>query len=152
MFAALGTKLKILKNKQLKEAGVFLFLRGKSHKTIQKAARKFANEIKLNSIYKSDFLNTESSKRMIISASFEIYLKELFPDEKIIATRLEFRNDKVIGLKKNIYGMQKKRMIENMGIKEIECLYTDSYSDRPLMEVSKQICLINNGTKKKIQK
>lgn len=148
---AIGTKLKLFSNSQLKKCGVALFLKGKSEKELENAARQYADKIELNSIYKKDFLDCPKHERIIISASYEIYLKKLFPGEKIIGSRLAYKQQKVKGVERTIFGKNKTVALGELGIDEIECLYTDSFSDRPLMDIAKQVYLVNKASKKKIK-
>lgn len=148
---AVAMKLKIVGNDNLKKVGVFLFLKGRSETKIREAAKRYAKNIKLNPIYDSDFLLACPSKRIIISASFDLYLKELFPTEQIIGSTLTFKDEKVHSLGTNAYGNQKNELLKKMGVIQIDCLYTDSYSDKPLMDISKSVFLVRNGKKEKIK-
>ncbi|HET8804197.1 MAG TPA: HAD family hydrolase [Aequorivita sp.] len=151
LFVAVAMKLKIIGNDHLKKAGIFLFLKGRSETGIREAAKRYAKNIKLNPIYDSDFLLASPSKRIIISASFDLYLKELFPEEQIIGSTLHYKDGKVKGLKENAYGVQKNHMLKKLGVIEIDCLYTDSYSDKPLMDISKRVYLVRSGKKERIK-
>jgi len=44
-----------------------------------------------------------------------------------------------------MYGKQKADALKKLGIYKINTLYTDSYSDKPLMKMADQVKLINNG-------
>ena len=145
LFAAILYKIGLIHNTRLKKIGVFLFLRNKSLEEIQKKAVAYASRIKLNTVYYEHFLAVPLDKRMIISASPDIYLSTLFPEEMTTGTSLRFTNGKVAGLKQNMYGKEKVRALQRKGIYQIECLYTDSYSDKPLMVIAEQVRLVKNG-------
>jgi phosphoserine phosphatase len=147
IFAAIGTKIGAWDNSFLKRIGVRLFLKGKSEQEIERGASEYANSISLNSIYQNEFLRVPKKNRVIISASFIEYLKYIFPDENLYASRLAYADQKVIGLDINLYGQTKKDVLLSGGINSIEELYTDSFSDRPLMEISEKIFLIKGEMK-----
>lgn len=149
--AAVGSKLGLLSNHQLKKFGVYLFLKGKTQKEIEKAAKNYASKIKLNKIYSTDFISCPKQKRIIISASFEEYLKELIPGENIIGSRLAIYQKKVVGLERNMYGKEKPLALRQINVEKIACLYTDSYSDKPLMDMADQIYYVENGNKRIIK-
>lgn len=132
-------KVGIISNTQLKSVGVFLFLRNKNRNEILEKANEYAETIKLNSIYNDHFLREPKANRMVISGSLEIYLRPLFHGERIIGTTLSYKNDKVVGLKRNMFGKQKVEALYSDEIYNIERLYTDSYSDRFLMEISDKV-------------
>jgi phosphoserine phosphatase len=148
---AIGKKIKLIDNHQLKKLGIYIFLKGKTKEELKNAAESYASEIDLNTIYRTDFLNCAKQNRLIISASYEIYINELFPDETIIASRLAYKQNRVEGIKRNVFGKNKQLILREMGIQTIEWLYTDSYTDRPLMEMAEQVYLVNEGGKKKIK-
>lgn len=152
--AALCYKLGIIDNDKLKQLGVKLFLCGFGREWLEAKAREYANRIKLNQVYDQNFLSTPKESRMIVSASFEIYLEELFPDEKVIGSELVFSQGRAVGLKKNMFGEAKKKYLREEGIQYVDCLYTDSYSDLPLMEIAKKVLLVKKGEviKKSTQK
>ncbi|PKD43247.1 haloacid dehalogenase-like hydrolase [Rhodohalobacter barkolensis] len=142
--AAFIYKLGIINNDQLKKIGVSLFLSGMPVSKLKIMAKEYIGDIKLNQVYYHDFLNAPKQKRVIISASFEIYLKELFPEEIVVGSLLKIKKGTIVGLDRNMYGIRKRNYLMSIGINEIDCLYTDSYSDLPLMKMSKKIFLVKN--------
>ena len=142
---ALAYKLKLISNTQLKRIGVRLFLYHKTIEKLENSARKYAQKIRLNDIYKTHFTSTPKRERIIISASLEIYLKKIFPDENVAGSTLSFRNNRVSGLECNMYGTEKVSYLKNNGINRVEKLYTDSYSDKPLMEFSNITFIVDDG-------
>ena len=148
----LALKLRIISNFRLKQMGVFLFLRGYKVSEILDAAKIYSTQIDLNEIYTRHFLMVEPKDRFIISASFEEYLQFVFPNEKVFASSLSYRNGKALGLKSNLYGQKKKELLQQ--IEEIHSLfafYTDSYSDQPLMDISENVYLVRKGEVTKIK-
>ena len=55
------------------------------------------------------------------------------------------------GLKKNLYASAKNKELLKHGIDHIDILYTDSFSDKPLMDISDKVFLIKNGNKSLIK-
>jgi len=148
IMSAICYKLKIISNNRLKKIGLGLFLKGKDKSYIDEKAKMYAASIKLNEIYYKDYLKYPIKDRMIVSASFIEYLKPLFPNEKLLASSLLYsKSEIVIGLQDNMYADKKRVALFENGIKHIDLLYTDSYSDKALMEISDKVFLINNGVK-----
>ena len=140
-------KLKIINNDVLKSIGIIFFLYGKQKKEILKIAKEYSKNIKLNKLYYNNFMDSiNSNKVLVVSASFEEYLIHLFPQDILIASQIKYSsNGRVVGLERNIYGEKKKIALAKNNIKNIDILYTDNLSDKPLMEISKTIYLIKNG-------
>jgi phosphoserine phosphatase len=130
-------KLKAISNENFKRMGVGVFLRGRSKEFIIKCAEEYAGRIKLNKVYDNEF--KKYSKPYVISASFAEYIEPLFPGTHIIGSEIEFDNNRVKSLKKNCYGKVKCQVLRDIGINCIDILYTDSVSDLPLAQVSKEI-------------
>ncbi|MEL7221759.1 MAG: haloacid dehalogenase-like hydrolase [Bacteroidota bacterium] len=138
-------KINIINNDQLKQVGVYLFLNGKTKDAIAQAAIAYAQQMKLNDIYHNNYLSTPPDERMIISASLEEYLSVVFPQERLLGSSLKYTAGKVSGLKQNMYKQQKATALQALNILRIEKVYTDSFSDQPLMEMAKEVALIKNG-------
>lgn len=142
---AVGFKLRLWNNDRLKGLGVRLFLRGKTRVEIERAAKEYAKFIKLNGIYHDNYQAIPAEKRLVISASFEEYLIPLLGSQGVVGSLLAFKNDCVSGLQRNMYGKAKSQYLHNRGISNLDMVYTDSFSDRPLMEMAEQVVLIKNG-------
>lgn len=145
IFIGIASKFKLLNNYQLKVCGVKLFLQGKSKDLIEKAAVAYAKKIQLNNVFEEQYLCCLKNKRLIISASFEDYIKILLADEKILASQLEYKYGLVSGIKLNLFGKEKNVALLKDGVDKIDILYTDSYSDKPLMSISTKVYLVGNG-------
>ena len=133
-------KLKLISNDSLKKWGVKLFLKGVSKEKLEQKAEDYAKKIKTNTVYKEiDFKN----RVLIVSASFEEYLKPLFPaNVQIVASKLEYENNKVKGLLFNCYSKNKKTALKQLNILKINTLFTDSYSDVSLAEISEKTVVV----------
>lgn len=145
LFFALLYKAKVINNTLLKRVGVLLFLKGKTQNYLLEKAKKYAEKIPLNNIYSSYYLDVPMQKRLIVSASFDLYLIPLFPKELVIGSSLRFKDKKVVGLEKNMYGDHKRRALKQRGINKIERLFTDSFSDKSLMDISMETALVKKG-------
>jgi len=149
--AAVLFKFRFINNDRLKKTGVRLFLMGKSRKKIMAAAQSYSKKIELNKIYREHYSNLAKEEKVILSASLEEYLKFLFPGEQVYASTLNYSNDRVKGLTRNLYGDRKKRLLNSFGIDKIICLYTDSYMDEPLMRISEKVFLVKEDRKIRIK-
>ena len=144
-FLMVLTKFKLISNDALKEGGVKLFLKGKSKDEVERVAKNYAKTIKTNKVYKE---MSFEDRVLIVSASFEEYLKPLFPESvEIVASKLKYKDNKVEGVLFNCYSYKKVSVIKQKGIHFIDILYTDSYSDMPLIKISKQAFFVIDGEK-----
>ena len=50
-----------------------------------------------------------------------------------------------------MFGEEKKKYLKKMGINTIKELYTDSFTDFPLMDISENVYLVNGNKIKKIK-
>ena len=138
--AMIATKFRILSNDNLKKVGVYLFLKGKTRTEIAKIGRRYAPTIKLNQLHARVF--TSCDRPILVSAGFEEYLKPLFPDGIVVASRLQYKDEVVTGLGFNCFGAAKIPALRNAGISELDEFYTDSYSDQPVMDIAQRVFLV----------
>jgi phosphatidylglycerophosphatase C len=144
LVAGILYKSGIIQNNTRKRFGISLFLKGKSRFEIEKAAQQYAGKIELNSIYHKHFLKAEGEK-WVISASPEIYLRHLFPGEQVAGTTFVFSGDKVKGLDVNMFGPEKKKYLNEKGISLISEFYTDSLTDKPVMDIAQKVFIVKDG-------
>ena len=137
------TKFKFISNTRLKEFGIKLFLSNLTTKELEYKYDNYKNEIEYNFLFeKTDFSLNEI---YIVSASFEEYLKPIFPaNVKIIASKLKYEDSKVVGLEFNCYEKDKITALKKVSINKIDTFYTDSISDLPLVNISEKTVLIKS--------
>ena len=83
---------------------------------------------------------------IIISASPAFLLQPICSEigVRLIATRMDPHTGKIEGL--NCHGAEKvDRLLSNFPACRIDCFYTDSMSDRPLMALASKVVLIKRG-------
>ena len=71
-------KLKLISNNQLKIIGFNLFIKGQNISNLELKAKKYALKIKFNKLFNEINFMNENTRTVIISASYEIYLKYIF--------------------------------------------------------------------------
>lgn len=146
LFYMVLTKIKFISNDTLKSIGVSLFLKGRDIEGIRKKAREYSKKIHFNNLYKRYDFNNLNDKIIIISASFQDYLLPLFPKNvEVIGSKLKIDNGKVVSLKSNCYSEKKVDALKEIGITEIDVLYTDSLSDLPLANISSSITVVSGN-------
>jgi len=143
LFTMVLAKFKFLSNSDLKHFGIILFLKGMNQNQLNSAALAYSKKIKLNTLYNEfDFLSKDTI--YIVSASFAVYLRPLFPSNvKVLGSKLLFKDERVIGLKENCFKAQKIEALLKEDIKIIDVTYTDSYSDFSLASISKKTIIVN---------
>ena len=136
-------KLNLISNSKLKELGVFLFLKGKDAESVENFSKIYSKRLKFNNLF-NQYNFKKDKKVYIISASFDVYLRKIFPDNVIvIGSQIEYSSGMVSGLKYNCYKDEKFKALSKKGVNKIDEFYTDSYSDFSLAKISKKIIIVN---------
>ena len=149
LFFMILFKLKICSNDFLKKVGINLFLKNLDRMYINKKARSYSKLIRVNKIFNDFDFNRDDINIFIISASFEVYVKYMFPSNvNVIGSSLIFQKDKVFDLSVNCYGKQKLLMLNKYNIYNIDEFFTDSFSDIYLAKVSNNVHIIKKDSVK----
>jgi len=141
-FCMVATKVKLVSNDTFKNIGINLFLKNQTKEELSFKFFHYHKTIKYNFLFnQTDFKSIE--KCYIISASFEEYLKPIFPDNvKVIGSKIDKDN---CFLEFNCYGERKVYALNQVGLNSIDILYTDSISDLPLVKLAKKTILVKNN-------
>ncbi|MFZ5950723.1 MAG: HAD family hydrolase [Candidatus Rifleibacteriota bacterium] len=141
-------QLGLLPNYRAKPVVTRFFLRGIRRDEFEKKARRFCEErlekmVRPAALEKIKWHQQQGHRVVVVSASFEDYLC-LWCQSKgleLIATRLEWQNDRITGkfATPNCYGPEKVRRIRQMidfaAYEEIYA-YGDSRGDREMLEIA----------------
>jgi len=141
------SRLNIISVKKEKEIGLFLFCPKDKIMFILKC-KKFSETIKLNTLYKQQYLRHLKNNDIIIiaSASFKYYLKQLFPNKIIIGSTIKFnKSGQIIGIKNHPFKKEKSDIIKSMGYSKIDEFYTDSKNDKPTSLLADKTYWVKNG-------
>jgi len=96
-------------------------------------------------LYKKIVFNAEVNY-FIVSASFEDYIKPIFPDfVRVIGSKLTRNSENMVTIERNCFGFEKVLSLRSFGINQIDELYTDSYDDLPLVRISKKVIIVSKG-------
>ena len=150
LFFAVLHKFRFINNDRLKQIGIRLFLKGMPETVIKQKAVAYAAGIQLNDIYEKEFL-LKYPGAIIATASFEDYVRPLCKENVLLAARLGYTNGLVSGIQQNAYGSQKVGLLNKQGINRVDIFYTDSFSDRPVMDISTVVYLVKNNSIEKIK-
>jgi len=146
IFIKLSSKFKIISVKKEKEIGLILFCPNDVSE-FRKRCSQFATTIKLNEIYHSCFIKLKNKNIIIASASFQLYLECLFPENIVIGTTVELDKDmkKIIGIDNHPFGKEKAEILLTKGISMINSFYTDSKTDIPTSQLSEKTYWVKRG-------
>lgn len=129
-------KLGVISNLEFKAACVRICFSGFSSAELEALALEFAKKIETNELYRSLNWPALSDNIFVISASPEIYLKHLFPENIIIlGTKIACNNQKFT-ITRNTYGIEKQKLLLEQGVNGLDLFFTDSKADAPLIEMS----------------
>jgi HAD superfamily hydrolase (TIGR01490 family) len=145
-----GYVLKIIPNWKAKQRVVKWFFEGKTEEELDRIAKKFVTQ-KLNSIVKPSAMKKmlwhiqQEHKVMVVSASFELYLKHWCKqhDLELCGSKLEIIDGKITGkiLGKNCWGPEKVERIKKIiDLEKVEYVYAygDSRGDREMLEMANE--------------
>ena len=150
IFVLVLAKFDYFSNEFAKTIGIKFFLNDYDNESLKKISLEYSKKIKLSEIYYCDYLNyikDKSNNVFIVSASFNEYLKYIFPKGNIIASSMRILNGRPSNLDFNCYGDKKVSALKNININEIDVFYTDSIKDLPLVRMSNKIYLVKGGRK-----
>ena len=136
-------RVDIISNESLKKLGVFFFLKGIGIEELNQVSIGYAQRIELNDL--SHTLLKKPEDLTIITASFEIYVRNVFPATvKVYGSSLELFNGKVVSLGINLYGDNKGRYLSTLySHYAFDIFYTDSLSDESVFVYAKNVVLVN---------
>lgn len=137
------TKFNLIRNESLKLVGVLIFLKKVDSNMLRLRSNSYHQKIKFNKLYKE--LNFDQGiDYVIVSASFEDYLRPIFPDYvRVVGSQLAFSQRNGVSLGFNCYGDEKVKALIEQGVNHIDILYTDSYNDLPLAKIAKKIMVVD---------
>lgn len=138
-------KIQIISNDYLKKQGFKIFIKNKELTSLENKAKLYANSIKFNNLFNSfDFKNIDH-KIIVISASYEIYLKYIFNENiEVIGSKFKIVNGLASEFDFNCYSNFKSKILKYHGYEKIDVLYTDSFSDFSLAKLSHSINIVKN--------
>jgi hypothetical protein len=140
-----SAKFNIIHNINLKRIGVYLFLRYANSSHLNEKLQNFSksNYVKYSKLYKNLTFDTDTSY-YVVSASFEEYMRPMFPVfVQIIGSKLTQNEKNRTVLEYNCFRENKRTALLKYGINHIDVFYTDSYDDLPLAKISKSIVIVD---------
>ena len=138
-------KFKLISNDFLKKIGFNIFIKGKKISFLEDKAKLYVKKIKYNLLFNSFNFENPTQKIIIISASYEVYLKYIFNKNiEVIASRFIAENGVATEFDYNCYSDYKSKILKQLGYNCIDVLYTDSFSDFSLAKLSDSINIVKN--------
>jgi len=151
IFAVLH-KFKVLSNSKFKSLSYGLVFKGKNKQEIVDMSKVFVekNSDIFNLLGQRVRANLEEQE-YIVTASPQFYVQMYFSNMIVIGTTFRFDVDEVFnGLKFNCYGKSKVIALKKVGVSEIDEFFTDSFSDMPVMKISKKVFLVKRDIIRKL--
>lgn len=141
--------LGLINNLKLKSLFVYLYLKGTSKKVIEQKSKEFAKSIHFNKLYYDTYMKKYYDSALVISASFDEFLVHIVPKKNLLASKLKYdKKENVIGVENNLFGVNKVYALNEINIYKVDLLYTDSFSDKPLMDISNSVILVKDDNVK----
>jgi phosphoserine phosphatase len=64
----------------------------------------------------------------------------------VAGTQIQYdKNGVACGIRRNLFGVEKRNWLAEQGIEGISILYTDSFSDKPLMDIADRVFLVEGN-------
>jgi len=128
---AIAVKLGLLTVFALKDRLLQAYFKNWPKEKWEQHCLAFSRTITLNQLYKQT--DWKQSGIWVISASFEDWLKPLFPAHiKVAASTILWENNQLKGIDRHLIGQAKADYLQKSGIQKIDQLFTDSKTDLPL--------------------
>lgn len=154
----------IIDNRKLKEVFLRIFLSGARVEDVDRIAERFAENLLKNGMNRSAIKALERHKRekhrvILATASFDLYIGKIarrLGIPETVCTMAEVKDGRVTGriLGENCRGAAKLRMVEKVigskGWGE-SVMYSDHYSDLPLLVKAGKGYLVNPGFKTRLK-
>lgn len=138
-------KIRIISNDYLKKQGFKIFIKNKELISLEKKAKLYANSIKFNNLFNSFDFKRIDYKIIVISASYQIYLKYIFNENiEVFGSEFKIENGLASEFDYNCYSNFKSKILKHYGYEKIDVLYTDSFSDFSLAKLSQSINIVKN--------
>ena len=138
------TKIGVITNSRMKDIGLRMFLKNARDSEIETFAEVYAKKIRFSKI-KERLDAIDDAKVLVVTASFECYVRHCFNQNIIVIGSRIKRCNGVVGLGFNCYGESKVKALEAIGVAKVDEFYTDSYSDMPLAEISNIVYYVKKG-------
>ena len=156
----LAFKVGLISNEKLKEKFLNAFLGGVKKEKLNFVTRQFVEQL-IKKGMRREIVNILHQCRergdhvILASASFDFYVEEIaerLKVDKIICTRAEIQDQRITGriADKNCYGNEKaRRVLEYFAQfkKKDFIVYTDHYSDLPLIQKASAVYIVDPGHK-----
>ncbi|MDA9321688.1 haloacid dehalogenase-like hydrolase [Gammaproteobacteria bacterium] len=145
-------KFKILSNNNFKSLAYGLVLKGRKEKEIVNISKFFVKE-------NSDIFNLlgykvrrdTNKQSFVVTASPQLYVQMYFNNMIVIGTTFTFDADNIFnGIEFNCYGTNKVIALKEAGVDEVDEFFTDSFSDIPVMNISKKVFLVKKDIIRKL--
>jgi len=152
IFYAICHKIRLISNDQFKSLAFMLVFKGKNRQAIADISRMFFTE-------KSDILNvlgkqviTRTEHQYVLTASPACYVSLYLKNVTVIGTTFSFDLDNIFsGINSNCYGARKVLALRTAGVLKVDEFYTDSFSDKPMMMISKRNFLVKGDLIQELQ-
>lgn len=155
--------LKMISNHQLKEAFLCKVLSGISLEQLEPVSEKFLLDLMHRGLNRPLIERLKVHLRqghevILVTASFDFYVMKLARKigvNQVVCTKAEVNDGIITGriLGKNCHGLEKVRRLESLLNRpdwHSAVLYTDHYSDYPLLEKVKKGVLVNPGLRTRL--
>jgi phosphoserine phosphatase len=144
--------LGLMNNTKLKTLLTRLYLRKVLYSEVVEKSRRFAETIVFNKVYYDCFHTYKDEQYIVVSASFQEFLQFIIPSKNLLASSLAYNDEGIVtGVRENYYGADKVKGLRSMGIINADIFYTDSYSDKPVMDISDSVFLVKHDTVQRIK-
>tara|TARA_B100001057_G_scaffold500726_1_gene617403 strand:- start:139 stop:711 length:573 start_codon:yes stop_codon:yes gene_type:complete len=145
-------KLRVLDNNLFKSLSYGVVFKEKKKKEIVNISKAFVadNSHIFNTLGRQVMVNKED-QGYIVTASPELYVKIYFSHMIVVGTTFSFDRDETFnGLKMNCYGKNKVIALNKIGVSKVDEFFTDSFSDMPVMNISKSVFLVKGDVIKRL--
>ena len=138
-------KTNFISNRSLKNIGIKLFLSNLGKEQLRHKFINYKSQISFNFLF-DELKYNEKCDYYIISASFEEYVRPIFPNfVNVFGSTISYKNNIAYSLLFNCYKKNKVQLLQQKGLTKIDVLFTDSFSDYALAKMAKKIFIVSKN-------
>ena len=131
----------------VKRAGFRAFIQGRSQRDLEDVGRSYVATVPLRTgvVERLDGAIAAGDRVLIVSASWDVYVRFFRPQVRTIATTIEFINGRAVAMGPHLAGMAKVGALRQAGIERVDEAFSDSLLDLPLLRLADRAWLIDRN-------
>jgi phosphatidylglycerophosphatase C len=131
----------------VKKAGFRAFIQGRPQEELETVGRSYVARVPLHAgvVDRLDRARAAGDRVMIVSASWQVYVRFFRPDVETVATTIDFVEGRASAMGTHLAGSAKVAALRRVGIEKVDDAYSDSLLDLPLLRLADRAWLVEHN-------